>query len=78
LFDRLLELLIDLHKQANRQGPGGDKETEKAIALAMLDKMKQLKIAGIGCGTGASVILLAQQLNAQITAVDFLSEVIDI
>lgn len=73
-----LELLIDLHKHANRQGPGGDKETEKAIALAMLDKTKQLKIADIGCGTGASAILLAKQLNAQITAVDFLSDFIDI
>lgn len=73
-----LDLLIDLHKHAKRQGPGGVKETEKAIALAMLDKMKQLKIADIGCGTGASAILLAKQLNAQVTAVDFLPEFIDV
>ena len=73
-----LELLIDLHKYAIRQGPGGFKETEKAIDLAMLDKTDGLKIADIGCGTGASAILLAKQLNAQVTAVDFLSEFIDV
>jgi ubiquinone/menaquinone biosynthesis C-methylase UbiE len=73
-----LKLLIDLHKNANRQGPGGEKETEKAIVLAMLDKTKQLKIADIGCGTGASAILLAKQLNAQVTAVDFLPDFIDV
>ena len=73
-----LELLIDLHKHAKRQGPGGDKETEEAISLAMLEKMKQLKIADIGCGTGASAILLARKLNAQVTAVDFLPDFIDV
>ena len=73
-----LELIIDLHKHAIRQGPGGVKETEKAIDLAMLDKAEELKIADIGCGTGASAILLAKQLNAHVTAVDFLSELIDV
>jgi len=73
-----LELLIDLHKHANRQGPGGAEATEKAISLAMLDKTKQLKIADIGCGTGASAILLAKHFDAQITAVDFLPEFIDV
>ena len=73
-----LELLIDLHKHANRQGPGGAEETAKAIALAMLDKTQQLKVADIGCGTGASAILLAKHLDAQITAVDFLPDFIDI
>jgi ubiquinone/menaquinone biosynthesis C-methylase UbiE len=73
-----LELLIDLHKSQNRQGPGSDKETQKAIALAMLDKTRQLKIADIGCGTGASAICLAKRLNAHITAVDFLPEFIEV
>lgn len=72
------ELLIDLHKHQNRQGPGSDRETVKAISLAMLDTTKQLKIADIGCGTGASSICLAKQLKAHVTAVDFLPEFIDI
>jgi ubiquinone/menaquinone biosynthesis C-methylase UbiE len=36
-----------------------------------------LKIADIGCGTGASTILLAKELAAEITAVDFLPEFLD-
>ena len=73
-----LQLLIDLHKGANRQGPGGDSETEQAIDLAGLDPNTPLKIADIGCGTGASTIALARSLNAKITAVDFLQDFLDI
>lgn len=71
-------LLIDLHKSANRQGPGGDAESEKALDLSMIDKSKPLKIADIGCGTGASTLLLVRLLNAQITAVDFLQDFLDV
>ena len=65
------QLLVDLHKRAKRQGPGGDVETRKAIGLAMLDPSTPLKAADIGCGTGASTIQLARLLNAKITAIDF-------
>jgi ubiquinone/menaquinone biosynthesis C-methylase UbiE len=64
------ELLIDLHKNAARQGPGGEKETTKAIKLAKLNRNQHLKIVDIGCGTGASTLLLARELDAHITAVD--------
>ena len=72
------QLLVDLHKRAKRQGPGGDVETRKAIGLAMLDPSAPLKIADIGCGTGASTIQLACLLNAKITAIDFLPEFIEV
>jgi len=72
------ELLVDLHKDANRQGPGGDKETEKAIGLAGIDRDAPLRVADIGCGTGASTLTLARLLNAKITAVDFLQDFIDV
>jgi len=77
-LDRIqLQLLIDLHRPATRQGPGGEAETRKAMALAGLDRSRRLKIADIGCGTGASAILLAKELDAEITAVDFLPEFLD-
>lgn len=72
------QLLIDLHKNAYRQGRGGDTESKKALDLGMLDKSQPLKIADIGCGTGASALLLGNLLDAQITAVDFLQDFLDI
>lgn len=72
------QLIIDLHKRAKRQGPGGDTETRKAIDLAMIDPSAPLKIADIGCGTGSSAMLLARLLNAQITAVDFLPDFLEV
>ena len=73
-----LQLLIDLHKRAKRQGPGGDLEIQKMIDLAMLDQSSHLKIADIGCGTGTSALKLAHTLNASVTAIDFLPEFIEI
>lgn len=67
-------LLIDLHKSANRQGPGGDAETEMAFSLSMTDRTAPLKVADIGCGTGASSLLLARLLNAHVTAVDLFQD----
>jgi len=72
------QLLIDLHKGGERQGPGGDAASETALGLAMVDRSKPLKVADIGCGTGASTLLLARRLNAKITAVDFLQDFLDV
>jgi SAM-dependent methyltransferase len=47
------------------------------MALAGLNRSRRLKVADIGCGTGASTILLAKELDAEITAVDFLPEFLD-
>jgi SAM-dependent methyltransferase len=69
-----LQLLIDLHKDGPRQGPGGDHETRLAVALSGLQRASDLKIADIGCGTGASTLVLARELDAHLTAVDFLPE----
>ncbi|MBN2026157.1 MAG: methyltransferase domain-containing protein [Actinobacteria bacterium] len=72
-----MKLLIDLHKPNLRQGPGGEAETKRALKLAGLDRSRPLRLADIGCGTGASTILLAKELDAEITAVDFLPEFLD-
>ncbi len=72
-----LQLLIDLHRHADRQGPGAETETLRAIELAGLDRLHPLKIADIGCGTGAATLLLARVLSAHITAVDLLPEFLE-
>ena len=69
-----MELLIALHQGQYRQGPGDDSITQRALELARLAPSSQLKVADIGCGTGAASRLLARQLGAQVTAVDFLPE----
>jgi SAM-dependent methyltransferase len=58
MMDEDLRLLIDLHTHQKRQGPGGDHETKKAIELAGLNSSTPLRIADIGCGTGASTLIL--------------------
>jgi ubiquinone/menaquinone biosynthesis C-methylase UbiE len=76
--DDNLALLVDLHKRQDRQGPGGEAETSKAIAMANLQKSKPIRIADIGCGTGASTLQLARSLNTELTAVDFLPDFIEV
>ncbi len=46
----------------------------KALNLIGVDKNYKLKIADIGCGSGAHTIVLAQNTNGQITAVDLFPE----
>lgn len=74
----ILRLLAELHKNAERQGPGGKPETLRAMELAQIDRSVPLRIADIGCGTGAASILLAKELDAQITVVDFLPEFLEV
>jgi SAM-dependent methyltransferase len=69
-----LRLLVDLHVDGPRQGPGGDDQTRLAVALSGLKGTAGLEIADIGCGTGAATLVLASELDAHVTAVDFLPE----
>jgi SAM-dependent methyltransferase len=72
-----LDLIIDLHVRNHRQGPGSDVETRRAIEMARIDQERQITIADIGSGTGAASLVLANTLNAHITAVDFAKPFID-
>lgn len=72
-----IDLLIDFHKDAERQGPGSNEETIKALGFTDLEKKDHLKVADIGCGSGAQTISLAQHLNADIVAVDLFPEFLD-
>ena len=77
--ETLFALMVELHRGGMRQGPGSDEETLRAIELTQLDTSATLQIADIGCGTGASTLVLASKLsNARITAVDLFPEFLDI
>ena len=72
-----IELLIDFHKGAKRQGPGSHEDTLKALSFIELDSKKRLKVVDIGCGTGSQTISLAQNLNADIMAVDLFPDFLE-
>jgi len=65
-----LELIVDLHKNAERQGPGSENDTLKALEFVNLYTVQGLKVADIGCGSGGQTMSLAKNLKGQITAVD--------
>lgn len=69
-----LALLIDLHRDGGRQGPGDPSDTRLAVTLSGLARSNGLRIADLGCGTGASTLVLAQELDATITAVDLVED----
>lgn len=71
------ELHIDFHKNARRQGPGSVDTTLKALELTGIAQKESLNIADIGCGTGSQTIVLAQNTNAQIKAVDLFPDFLE-
>lgn len=72
-----MELLIDFHKDAERQGPGSAEDTLRALSFIDLPKKNRIKVADIGCGSGAQTIALAKNLPAEITAVDLFPEFLE-
>lgn len=72
------DLLIDLHKHMERQGPGSPLVTEKAINLSGLKGQKKLEMIDIGCGTGGQTLTLAEHLHGNITAVDLFPEFLSV
>lgn len=69
-----MELMMHLHRNNKRQGPGSEEATNLAITLSQIDKNQPYRIADIGCGTGAQTITLAKTLKGEIVAVDLFKE----
>lgn len=65
-----MELLVQLHRNNLRQGPGSEETTLLAAHLGHINKEKEYRIADLGCGTGAQTIHLAKMLKGEIVAVD--------
>lgn len=73
-----IELLVDFHKNAERQGPGSSDETLKALELIDLSQNKDLRIADLGCGTGGQTITVAQNVDGKVYAVDLFADFLNI
>lgn len=71
-----LALIADFFKRLPRQGPGSDAQTRRALAL-LPPTFRPERVADIGCGTGAQTAVLAENLQADITAVDVAPEMIE-
>lgn len=71
-FDLINEYFVEL----DRQGPGSVEETLRA--LSFIDGISsETSIADLGCGTGSQTMVLAQNTEAKITALDLYAGSID-
>lgn len=76
---KVFSLMVGLHRNGARQGPGAEAETLRALELSRLDPALDIAVADIGCGTGAATLALAGKLqNARITAVDLVPEFLEL
>lgn len=71
IFEFDLNLISDFFCALDRQGPGGDEQTLRALEFIPRTR-SALRVADIGCGTGRQTEVLARHLDARITAVDLL------
>ncbi|MGO2319604.1 MAG: methyltransferase domain-containing protein [Vibrio toranzoniae] len=66
--DSYMKDFMMVFERLERWGPGSQKDSLKAISLTAPETMTD--ILEIGCGTGTSTLLLAENSTAHITAVD--------
>ncbi|MEH6306802.1 class I SAM-dependent methyltransferase [Olivibacter sp. CPCC 100613] len=73
----LIQTIVDFFKDNERQGPGCEEATLRALGLVG-DSNYFEHILDIGCGTGAQTMILAQKTNAQVFAVDLLADFLEV
>lgn len=71
------QLISDFYKLMNRQGPGSEDVTRKALSF-IANVPDNAKIADLGCGTGTQTITLAENTEGSITAIDLLPDFIKV
>lgn len=76
IHDFDVNLICEYFSNLQRQGPGSDFETLRA--LSFIDKLESSSlVADIGCGTGTPTLVLARHTNAQIVGIDLYPKFID-
>lgn len=73
----ITDLVIETHIGLERQGPGSPEMTAKAFAFVD-NHDKELKVADLGCGSGAQAMILSQQMQGEIICVDLIPGFIDV
>jgi len=72
----LMDYVVEFHKDAERQGPGSDESTRRALEYVP-ELTEDSKILDIGCGTGTQTIVLAKNTKTNIIAVDMLPQFLE-
>ena len=71
-----LDLIIEYHKDNERQGPGSEEATLKALSYIPNINEKTM-LLDIGCGTGGQTLTLAKNTVGHITAIDMLPQFLE-
>jgi ubiquinone/menaquinone biosynthesis C-methylase UbiE len=74
--DRLMGLLLDVHRGLPRQGPGDDASTLRALEMCA-DLPLRPDVLDVGCGPGMQTVALAQATGGTVTAVDLFEQLLD-
>lgn len=61
--------LFELFESTPRQAPGSVETTRRALRM-LPDSLRIRQVLDLGCGTGGSTLVLAEDTGAQVTAVD--------
>lgn len=73
----MIDLVIEMHANLERQGPGSPEMTTKA--LSFVDNLdKTILAADLGCGSGGQTMVLAGQIDGTIIGLDLFSDFVDV
>ena len=73
----IIEALCLIHENIERKGPGSDRLTQSLIERIRPLLPERPRAADLGCGNGHGAFVLAEELGAEVTAVDFCPAFID-
>ncbi len=76
IHDFDLSIIYDFFSTTERQGPGNEEETLKALSF-ITGLTEKSKIADIGCGTGGQTMTLGKNTSCEIIGMDVWEDFID-